>query len=114
MISSHPPAQRHSITSLEAAKLIKRQTNNLRAVVLKRILQCGQQGATDEELQMALNMNASTQRPRRIELVQAGLVIKSTFKRPTASGRLAAVWQADPLLLADYVDSMAATIADPA
>jgi hypothetical protein len=49
-------------------------------------------GATDEEIQHELQMNPSTQRPRRIELVEAKLVLDSTMKRPTSSGRQAVVW----------------------
>jgi DNA-binding IclR family transcriptional regulator len=51
-------------------------------------------GMTDEEIQRALKLNPSTERPRRIELVQAGKVRDSGRTRKTASGRAATVWAA--------------------
>jgi len=53
----------------------------------------GEEGATDEECQRELGMNPSTQRPRRGELVDAGLIVESGT-RLTASRRRAAVWRA--------------------
>jgi hypothetical protein len=50
-------------------------------------------GGTDEELQDALGMNPNTQRPRRIELVERGLVRDSGRTRKTKSGRRATVWE---------------------
>lgn len=49
-------------------------------------------GMTDEEVQDALGMGANTQRPRRVELVQQGLVVDSGSKRRTRSGNDAVVW----------------------
>src|SRR5262245_13499138 len=88
-----PPAQRHSATSLQAAALIADRTATLRAKVFEFLRQ-RPAGATDEEIQRALEMNPSTERPRRIELVQAGLVQDSGQTRPTLSGRQAVVWAA--------------------
>lgn len=84
--------QPHSPTSLQAAKQIYTRGETLRFQVLEYILECGTDGATDEEIQRALEMNPSTQRPRRIELVEAGLVVDSTRTRLTISGRSAVVW----------------------
>ncbi len=50
-------------------------------------------GATDEEMQLGIPMNPSTQRPRRIELVEAGLVEDSGERRKTRGGRSAIVWR---------------------
>ncbi len=50
-------------------------------------------GATDFEIQKASGLNPSTQRPRRIELVECGLVRDSGKTRPTPSGRKAVVWE---------------------
>lgn len=50
------------------------------------------EGATDDEMQARLNLNPSTQRPRRIELCEAGLVRNSGQTRKTRSGRQAVVW----------------------
>jgi hypothetical protein len=52
----------------------------------------GWRGATDEEIQTALDMNPSTQRPRRVELVDQGLIQDSGRTRLTRSKRAAAVW----------------------
>ena len=82
------PFQRHSPTSREAADL---ETGNLRSRVLRYIEERG--GATDEEAQLALGMSPSTQRPRRVELVQSGAVRDSGRTRPTRSGRQAVVWE---------------------
>lgn len=49
-------------------------------------------GMTDEEIQDALNMNESTERPRRGELVDSKHVTDSGRKRPTRSGCSAIVW----------------------
>lgn len=91
---SQPPAQAHSPTSQAAARQIRPDASRLRGRVLGLLLERGEQGATDEELQLALSMNPSTERPRRIELVEAGAVRDSGRTRPTRSGRKAVVWQA--------------------
>lgn len=60
--------------------------------VLAAIERTGDRGATDEELQDQLELNPSTQRPRRVELVERGFVTDSGRRRLTRSGRLAVVW----------------------
>lgn len=47
--------------------------------------------STDEQLQDALGMEGSTERPRRVELVERGLVHKVGTAK-TKSGRSAALW----------------------
>jgi hypothetical protein len=89
-----PPAQSHSRTSQAAAEQIQPNAGTLRAEVLEHLRKSGPHGATDEEMQTALGMNPSTQRPRRIELVRAGLASDSGTTRPTISGRQATVWKA--------------------
>ena len=84
--------QDHSSTSLEAALNVQPKAATLRRVVLDYLRQCGRDGATDEQIQNALSMNPSTQRPRRIELVEGGLVCDSGQVRKTTSGRNAVVW----------------------
>jgi DNA-binding IclR family transcriptional regulator len=56
------------------------------------LLQATPGGLTDEEMQRQLEMNPSTQRPRRIELARRGLVVDAGTRR-TASGRMATVWR---------------------
>lgn len=55
-------------------------------------LRLAPRGMTDDDLQIVLGMDGSTERPRRIELVKAGLVIESGATRRTRAGHLAIVW----------------------
>jgi hypothetical protein len=80
-------------TSRAAARAIRPHTTILRARVLDYIEQCMDYGATDEQCQSILNLDAHTQVPRRIELVRAGLIVDSGITRPTRSGRQAIVWR---------------------
>ncbi len=92
--NGHPPYVRSSPTSHAAANEIASEAQTLRAKVLAFIAARGPQGATDEEIQLALDMNPSTERPRRRELEQAvpPKIRKATFDRPTKSKRKAIVW----------------------
>lgn len=83
------PFQRHSATSKAAAIQAQSTAGTARAAVLLVIKQQGPM--TDEQIQVALQMNPSTQRPRRIELVRAGLVEK-VGRGVTKSGRSADTW----------------------
>jgi hypothetical protein len=89
-----PPYVRGSETSADAAVQIAESAKTLRAKVLRFILDRGEFGATDIEIQDVLKMNPSTQRPRRIELVGSGDVVDSGKSRLTPSGRKATVWVA--------------------
>jgi predicted ArsR family transcriptional regulator len=62
----------------------------LKAVVFDCLRDHGPQ--TDEEMQELLGMGSSTQRPRRVELWEAGL-IEQCGTKPTKSGRTAALWR---------------------
>jgi hypothetical protein len=87
-----PPHQKHSDTSKGAALGLSEQRRaTLRAAVF-RYLSLAAVGATDEEMQCALQMDGNTQRPRRCELVEAGLITDSGHRRPTSKGKLATVW----------------------
>jgi hypothetical protein len=88
-----PPAQPVA-TSVAAADAIKPCADTLRARVLDYIREQGKTGATDDEIQVALNMNGSTQRPRRVELFQAGKICMAPMMRKTRAGRNANVWVA--------------------
>jgi len=88
------PFQPHSDTSREAAELIEPDAATLRGQVLGFIRLCGSRGATDDEIQVGLDMNPSTERPRRVELWNANLIERTDARRPTRSGRQAAVWMA--------------------
>jgi predicted transcriptional regulator len=84
-----PAHQRHSPTSAAAAIAIEPAAGTLRRRVLEVIRS---KPSTDEEIADLLALNPSTSRPRRIELVQAGLVVDSGTTRKTRSGRQAVVW----------------------
>lgn len=94
LLDPAPPAQRHSETSVAAALAIEPAAGTLRAEVLACLRRCGPQGATDEEMQWDMRMGPNTQRPRRVELVDRGLVVDSGLRRRTAAGRRAVVWRA--------------------
>lgn len=85
------PYQAHSETSHAAAAAIEPSAATLRQKVLL-LLRNTPNGATDEQIQWTLDMNPSTQRPRRIELVARGLVRDSGRKGKTQSGRSAVIW----------------------
>lgn len=85
---------RGSATSRQAAEEIRPERRRLRDQVLAFLRGRGQLGATDLEMQELLEMNPSTQRPRRIELLDGGLIEDSGTTRPTPSGRKATVWRA--------------------
>lgn len=86
------PYQPHSETSRAAAEAIAPSLNELQAVVYEAIKAAGLEGRTDDELQVELGMNPSTERPRRIEVEKYGLVTDSGRTRPTRSGKQAHVW----------------------
>ncbi len=86
------PHQPHSATSRAAASKIDARTG--RKLVLDFLLECGEQGATDEQIQQATGLDGSTERPRRISLVADGFVIDSGRERKTEHGRNAVVWRA--------------------
>lgn len=79
-------------TSTLAYDSIKPCAATLREQVYAYVLSQGIHGATDEQVQVALGMNPSTQRPRRLELVEAGRLCQSGEIRETRSGRKAVVW----------------------
>lgn len=82
-----------SETSRAAAQAIEPSLGRLQREVLAYLRYCRDAGCTDEELQLSLVLNPSTERPRRIELVEKGLVVDSGVRRKTRSGRLATVWR---------------------
>lgn len=89
------PYQSHSVTSREAAEAIAPKLHRLQQKVFDFLILCersASRGATDEQMQFALSLNPSTQRPRRIELVDKGLVIDSGRTALTKSGCKAVVW----------------------
>lgn len=86
------PAVQSSVTSMAAADAIGDRLNTLQRSVVAFLKTRGQHGATDEEMQIGIPMAASTQRPRRIELVRRGLVVEAGTRK-TKSGRFATAWR---------------------
>lgn len=85
----------HPETAQEAAKAIRLRSGTQRATVLLELLQADLKtwhGMSDEELQRTLRMGASSERPRRVELVRMGFVVDSGKRVPTMSGMEAIVW----------------------
>lgn len=87
------PYVKHSETSKAAAREIEPTLNELQRKVRDFFIFRGDHGATDEEIQLTLEMNPSTERPRRRELQVRGIVFDSGIKRKTKSGRAAVVWK---------------------
>jgi hypothetical protein len=85
------PAQRHSATSLAAAKSIEPHQSRLHKLVLEKLAQ-SRFGETDESLMQLTGLPANTLRPRRRELQIKGKIKDSGQTRKTASGRQATVW----------------------
>lgn len=87
-----PPHEAGSGTSAEAARSIVGAVGRLQALVLEVLVARGNIGATDDELEVRLGLKHQTVSARRRELVLKGLARNSGSKRPTRSGRPAAVW----------------------
>ena len=85
------PCQPHSETSRAAADALGDATT-LRRAVYEALVEHGPM--TDEQLQDALVMNPSTERPRRVELVGLGLVADSGKRGRTRAGCVAVLWSA--------------------
>jgi len=79
-----------SQTSADAAFSIKPQGGRARIL---DFLRSDKGSWTDEGISLMLKMNPSTERPRRIELTNAGL-IEAAGTAKTSSGRDAVLWRA--------------------
>ncbi|MFO0828436.1 MAG: hypothetical protein U0572_09830 [Phycisphaerales bacterium] len=81
-------------TSRRAARRVVGHAAAQRVRVLALLGQLESRVATDEEFQDALCIPSNTKRPRRWELVNAGVAIASGRTRKTRSGCAATVWVA--------------------
>ena len=93
-MNSLPLFQPHSPTSRAAWIASRPKAGTLRGVLLAHIEFLGPHGATAEEMQQALGIDPNTQRPRRVELHEGGMIADSGRRRPTRSTRMAVVWVA--------------------
>ncbi len=85
------PHKRGSKTSKLAAQLAKPFACKQLVRVYRYFVERGDDGATDDECQVALNLNGDSQRPRRDWLSQHGYLSKTKNKRLTRKGRPADV-----------------------
>jgi predicted ArsR family transcriptional regulator len=91
LFAKRAPSVRGSATSAAAADSLAPATlNAMQRRVLEFIAQHGP--ATDEQIATGLEMNPSTARPRRIELVRRGLVVDAGTRK-AMSGRYATAWR---------------------
>jgi len=98
------PYVKHSETSKAAAKALV-NPGTKRAAVLHFLESRGRHGATDDEIQLGLGMPPSTERPRRIELFEARLIVKNGMQRGTRTGRWAEVYVATScIVVGDHVE----------
>lgn len=93
LFTQRAPSVCGSVTSAQAADSLAPATLNALQLRVLELLHATPGGLTDEEMQLRLGMNPSTQRPRRIELAKAGMIQKAGVRK-TASNRNADVWQA--------------------
>lgn len=81
--------RRHPQTSRAAATRALGRSGNVRRKVLATLTRYA---LTDEEMQQLLCLPANTQRPRRVELVDAGYVDDTGVTRTTSTGAQSIVW----------------------
>ena len=90
--NDHPPFVAGSHTSEAAAHRAKQSAETMRARVLEYIATQGEDGATDDEVEVALGMLHQTASARRRELELSGHLQKTDLPRPTRTGTHAAVY----------------------
>jgi transcription initiation factor IIE alpha subunit len=90
LFADRAPSVNGSATSAAAADSLGPKTLN---AMQRRVYEflC-RTPSTDEEITNELSMNASTVRPRRIELAKRGLIVEAGTRR-TLSGRMATIWR---------------------
>lgn len=82
----------HPATSKDAAAAITPVSGTQRGRVYEAIRRSN--GLTDEALAALLHLSPNSVRPRRVELVERGLVVDSGVRDTLATGRKAIVWRA--------------------
>ena len=79
-------------TSILAADAINKVLPRLQGSVLTAIVSTGSQGATGDEIAMALGWDRFRVRPRTSELRRAGRIADSGRRRDSLSGIASIVW----------------------
>ena len=90
------PYQLGSATSKMAAEAMKPKAPSAVRRIYRFLLARGKQGATDDEIRLALGMLPSTAGARRRDLELMGACIKTTHRRMTSNGHPAAVYEVIP------------------
>ena len=90
------PYAKGSDTSRQAAESMEEIAPTIRQRVYNFVLNQGEFGTTDDEIEIALGLTHQTASARRRKLVQIGAVYKTEQRRKTRSGRNATVWRAIP------------------
>jgi hypothetical protein len=85
-------ARKANINSIEAALKALPKSGTKRRKIYEYLERQGANGATDEEIETALQISGNTVRPTRGGLVEDGFVRDAGFNRPTRSGNDATVW----------------------
>lgn len=88
------PYVKGSATSKAAAESMVKHAPTARARIFQFILERGEYGATDDEIETALGMSHQTASARRYKLHREGALVRTDWKRPTRTGRQAFVYQA--------------------
>ncbi len=81
-------------TSEIAARMAEGITVNYQNRIYAHLLNCGKDGATDQEIQDTLGMEGNSERPARRQLERDRRVRRTTRWRPTRANRPAIVWVA--------------------
>ena len=79
-------------TSFQVLIKVAPKHGSNRANVYQYIIDRQDRGATDQELQAALNMPGDTLRPTRLSLLKDGLIYDSGKTRQNANGNDCIVW----------------------
>lgn len=85
------PPHNGTPTSKAAAKSIESRAATMRGRILAFVRSRGEIGALREDIEIALDMNGSTVRPRVLELIRFGTLKELEATRATSSGRQATV-----------------------
>jgi hypothetical protein len=80
-------------TSIAAAQKVLPKTGSLRRKVYEYILNQGLRGATDQEMEVTLNIDGNTIRPTRISLLKDGFILDTGTTRKNQHGNDCIVWR---------------------
>jgi predicted ArsR family transcriptional regulator len=86
----HPPFEKSSDTSRAASESVDVSAGTMRAKVLEAIKL--HRGMTCDQIELHLGLRHQTASARVRELVLMGKLRDAGIRRPTRSGRMAAVW----------------------